>query len=68
MKKIICSKCGGSDNISSEKKMIRLPVPENVRILLLFSLIPYRALISYGRVYFSHKCECGNTWEEDSHL
>jgi len=59
MKKLVCSKCGSS-KITSTKKMQRIKKPKNAR--------PTKALVSYGRVYYEHICDCGNTWEEETHL
>lgn len=60
--KPICSVCN-SDKISSEKKMVRTSVPKEVQ-----KRKP-NARISYGRVYYEHKCvDCGHVWEEDTHL
>jgi len=62
MKKLVCSSCG-SNAITTTKKMEKTLGPKNKSPRL---MPPKR--VTYGRVYFQHVCECGNTWEEETHL
>ena len=55
-----CTVCG-STKIEATKKVVRTGPPKGVKPN------PHR-LVSYGRVYFECKCECGHSWEEETHL
>jgi len=58
-----CDKCG-STNITSTKKMQKTCAPKKANVN---RLMPPKK-ITYGRVYYKHICECGHTWEEETHL
>ena len=57
----ICKVCG-SDKVVFTKHMKIIATPESVR-----KRHPDRR-ITTRRVWYEHVCECGNVWEEETHL
>lgn len=60
VKKTICPICGSKKIETSKHKKLTGP-PKGVKIN------PFRKT-TYGIIFFRHVCECGNTWEVETHL